>query len=188
MSEGLVHYKKIANFINSKKNVRAKGCVYRLEVGFPVFSHQGQTEIFGTLVSLNDCETLWKVLDEFHGYSPKTPEKSLHQRVEIEVTCDDGETHKAFVYAINPNKLPKSASLIEDGDWLRSIKEKEPLTQFLTTSQVNYIQKLGKSTGRDIVPINLDLYRELMSKGLIVDKGRRLALTHLGQEVFRYLD
>ena len=49
------------------------------------------------------------------------------------------------------------------------------------------ILKLGASSGRDIVPINLDIYRDLLNKGLIVDKGRRLALTNLGFDVYKYL-
>jgi len=57
----------------------------------------------------------------------------------------------------------------------------------LTAKQVNYIKKLGSSSGRDIVPIDMELYRELMKMELIVDKGRRLALTKLGKEVFSYL-
>jgi hypothetical protein len=33
----------------------------------------------------------------------------------------------------------------------------------------------------------MELYRELMKLELVVDKGRRLALSKLGQEVARYL-
>ena len=57
----------------------------------------------------------------------------------------------------------------------------------LTAKHVNYIKKLGTSSGRDVIPIDLDLYRELLKMELIIDKGRRLALSKLGQEVFRYL-
>ncbi len=57
----------------------------------------------------------------------------------------------------------------------------------LTEKQRLYIQKLGTTTGRKIVPIDLTLYRELMKLNLIEDKGRRVALTKLGTEVFRQL-
>lgn len=57
----------------------------------------------------------------------------------------------------------------------------------LTEKQRQYIVKLGNSSGRDILPINLDLYRELIKLELVKDKGRRLALTTLGQDVFRSL-
>ena len=62
-----------------------------------------------------------------------------------------------------------------------------PLSNKLSDSQKRYILKLGASSGRDIVPINLDIYRDLLNKGLIVDKGRRLALTNLGFDVYKYL-
>ena len=40
----------------------------------------------------------------------------------------------------------------------------------------------------DIIPIDdLTLYRELMKLELIVDKGRRLALSSLGKEVYNHL-
>ncbi len=53
----------------------------------------------------------------------------------------------------------------------------------LSLRQANYVKKLGQISGRDILPIDLDLYRELMKLGLIIDKGRRLALTDLGKKV-----
>ena len=57
----------------------------------------------------------------------------------------------------------------------------------LTQRQIAYIKKLGGTTGRDIVPIDLDLYRQLMKMELIVDKGRRLALSKRGKELYEYL-
>lgn len=61
------------------------------------------------------------------------------------------------------------------------------LTESFWERQKSYVQKLGLTLGREIVPIDLPLYRELMNLELIVDKGRRLALSKLGQEVYRYL-
>ena len=57
----------------------------------------------------------------------------------------------------------------------------------LSEQQKNYIIKLGGSRGRDVVPINLGLYRELMQLDLIVDKGRRLALTKRGKDIYQDL-
>jgi len=53
----------------------------------------------------------------------------------------------------------------------------------LNPRQASYVKKLGQITGRDVLPIDLDLYRELMKLGLIIDKGRRLALTELGKRI-----
>jgi gamma-glutamylcyclotransferase (GGCT)/AIG2-like uncharacterized protein YtfP len=187
MTEGRVHYGRVAEFVKETSSAFLKGSAYRLESGYPVFSSDGIDLVPGTLLRLDAPSTLWKVLDELNGCSPANPDKSLFHRVTTLAEVD-GKSVECQVYVVNPCKLPRSASKIAGGDWLGDISEREPMVTLLTTNQRNYIQKLGRSTGRDIVPINLDLYRELMNKGLIVDKGRRLALTSLGQEVFRYLE
>jgi hypothetical protein len=93
----------------------------------------------------------------------------------------------AQVYVLNPMRLPTDSILIKDGDWQTDLKVSPALPAKLTDKQRTYVQKLGASSGREIVPIDLTLYRELMNLELIVDKGRRLALSKLGQEVYRYL-
>lgn len=60
------------------------------------------------------------------------------------------------------------------------------LSAKLSPEQRQYLRKLGSATGRQVVPINLRLYRELLNLELIVDKGRRLALSKLGHEVIRF--
>ncbi len=189
LSQGMVHYTRIANHIESHVEATTEGSVYRLEVGFPVFVNQGTTPVSGFLLTLSPTNVLHKLLDEFHGYSAVAPDQSLFIKTPIIVNVEGvGEPVSTQTYSMNPLKLPRTAVLINDGDWMKSMNERAPMTQNLTPNQKTYIQRLGRSTGRDIVPINLDLYRELMNKGLIVDKGRRLALTALGQEVYRYLE
>ncbi len=63
----------------------------------------------------------------------------------------------------------------------------EKLKNDLSEKQMDYILRLGKVSGREIVPIDLQLYRELMNLEIIVDKGRRLALSKLGHEIYRFL-
>lgn len=186
--DGQVHYRKIQPFVESKTPAKALGSVYRLEVGYPVFLANNQALVNGYLVQLAESDSVMPLLDEFHGYNSKNPEKSLFVRTVLTVQLEGGESVSTFVYAINPNRLPKTAKLISDGDWEKDFKSALPITHSLTENQRRYVSKLGASSGRDIVPINLELYRELMNKGLIVDKGRRLALTSLGKEVFRYLE
>ena len=109
-------------------------------------------------------------------------------RVEKPVMVDGGKKPvTTFVYVLNKMRLPKEATLIEGGDYRACMMVQPPLSNQLTDSQRRYILKLGASSGRDIVPINLDIYRDLLNKGLIVDKGRRLALTNLGLDVYRFL-
>ncbi len=185
--KGMVHFSKIESFVSSIESAATKGSVYRLEVGFPVFMNSGDTPIQGQIFSLHSTEITMGFLDEFHGYSIKNPEKSLHFRTVCPVVDSSGQTLEVLVYSLNPAKLPKSARLISDGNWQQDFETTPPMTIDLTERQRSYVQRLGSSSGRDIVPINLELYRELMNKGLIVDKGRRLALTRLGLEVYKYI-
>lgn len=188
LCEGMVHFSKIQNFIESSIFARIQGSAYRLKVGFPALLKEGRDLIPGQLVELKGSEILIGLLDEFFGFNRLDPEKSLYCRDEIEV-YPEGTTDavKAWAYFLSPTKLPMNAVRIPGGDWRKSLQEKPSLIEQLTEKQTSYIQRLGKSIGREIVPIDLALYRELMNLELIVDKGRRLALSKLGQEVFRHL-
>ncbi|MES2769138.1 MAG: gamma-glutamylcyclotransferase family protein [Bdellovibrionota bacterium] len=188
LARGNIHYSKFFNEENITPNVFVKGSAYRLEVGYSVISTQGSQRVPGDLIKCNRSDVLLSLLDQFHGFSFKIPEKSLFLRMETDVYLDNGFTEKAYVYSINPLKLPKTAKLIESGNWMEDFAQNPPLTEKLKDREKEYIRKLGNSSGRDIVPIQLDLYRGLMNMGMIVDKGRRLALSKLGQEVFRYLE
>ncbi len=186
--EGMVHFSKIQNFVESSVFARVKATAYRLKVGFPALVKGGGDLVPGQLVEMKGSELLIGLLDEFYGFNRMDPEKSLYTREEVDVYPEGSSISvKAWVYFLSPLKLPVNAAVINGGDWQRSLAEQPALTDKLTEKQTAYIQKLGKSSGREIVPIDLTLYRELMNLELIVDKGRRLALSRLGQEVFRHL-
>lgn len=188
LSEGMIHFSKIQNFVESLSFARIKATAYRLKVGYPVLTKGGSDLVPGQLVELKSSELLLSLLDEFYGHSRYDSDKSLCSREEVDVyTEGSSEPVKAWAYFLSPLKLPVNASLIQGGDWKRSIEEQPVLTSKLTERQATYIQRLGRTTGREIVPIDLTLYRELMNLELIVDKGRRLALSKLGQEVYRHL-
>jgi gamma-glutamylcyclotransferase (GGCT)/AIG2-like uncharacterized protein YtfP len=187
MSEGLVHFDKIKDYVVSSVSAKTKGFAYRLKVGFPVLLQNGQDLIPGYLIKIKAPDLLMSFLDQFHGVNRDDESKSLYFRREIEIYTEFG-IQKAFCYLLNPAKLPKDAVKIPNGDWISSLKGEPTLLEKLNERQKHYISKLGKVVGREIVPINdLSLYRELMNLELIVDKGRRLALSKLGHEVFRYL-
>lgn len=187
MSEGMVHYPKIADFVQCAQEARIRGRCYRLKVGFPVVTDEAEDLIPGQLLTVvADSTLLLTLLDEFHGVKPQEPEKSLFFRREVDVQSGDG-VEKAWVYLANPRKISLGAKVIEGGDWRQTLESEPVLTEKLTDRQKQYIQRLGASTGREIVPIDLALYRELMNLEMIVDKGRRLALSKLGHEVYRYL-
>jgi gamma-glutamylcyclotransferase (GGCT)/AIG2-like uncharacterized protein YtfP len=186
LSEGMVHFNKIKDFIESSEAATTLGTAYRLKVGFPVVLLTGSDTIGGFLVQLRVTDLLVNLLDEFFGFNKLDESKSLYFRREIAVEVQ-GQVQKAWAYVLNPSKLPKSAVRIEGGNWQDSLAKEPALTDTLTERQKHYIKKLGSSTGREIVPIDLPLYRELMNLEMIVDKGRRLALSKLGNEVYRHL-
>lgn len=187
MTEGMVHFSRISNFIESLKPARIEGSAWRLKVGFPALMEDGLDRIDGQFVELRGGDLLLALLDEFHGYNSLDPVKSLYLRRSRMVDTAGGQ-EEAWVYFLNPLKKPTSATLILGGNWRRSLEEQPALTAKLTDRQRSYLMKLGAASGRDIVPINdMSLYRELMNLELIVDKGRRLALSKLGQEVYRHL-
>ncbi|MBX9766659.1 MAG: gamma-glutamylcyclotransferase [Bdellovibrionales bacterium] len=189
LSEGMVHFQKISGFLLDSKPAKAKGTVFRLEVGYPVFSHIGNDIIHGHLFEIKNDDMVQALLDSFHGVHPKNPERSVYFRELLQVENAEGQHEQVIVYSVNLKKLPDSTKRIEGGNWNRDFTENPPMTFQLSDRQKEYIRKLGQSSGRDIVPIkDLELYRQLMGRGLIVDKGRRLALTRLGQDVFRYLE
>lgn len=184
---GMVNFKKIENFILDARPARVKGSVLRLPVGYPAMVEEGDDVIEGELLTLKPSEVLLAMLDEFHGFSPMQTDKNLHFKQSVEVELGPGETVMAHRYVINPSKMPKGTVLIQGGDWKSSLSQVAPLPERLTDVQIEYVNKLGSSKGREIVPIKLDLYRQLMSLELIVDKGRRLALSKLGKDVYKYI-
>lgn len=186
LTEGMVHYQRIQEFIRDRQEAWLTGTAYRLEVGFPVVVAQGSDRIPGQLLQVEGPALLWELLDRFHGVHPQDPSKSLFYRQDAQVMTAQG-SESALVYFFNPTRLNSNAVVIENGDWLRQMREKPALTENLSERQKDYIRRLGATKGREIIPIDLPLYRELVNLEIIVDKGRRLALTKLGHEVCRYL-
>jgi gamma-glutamylcyclotransferase (GGCT)/AIG2-like uncharacterized protein YtfP len=186
-AEGFVHFEKIKNFVVDSLPAQILAQAFRLKVGFPVIVEGGEDAIPGYLVTLRVSDFLIGLLDQFHGVVCDDEKKSLFFRKQVRVLSPQGE-ETAWTYVLNPAKLPKNAMRILGGDWLTSLRAEPALTEKLTERQKHYISRLASVTGREIIPINdLSLYRELMNLELIVDKGRRLALSKLGYEVFRYL-
>ena len=187
LMKGMVHHNKLASFVKDLKPASCEGALYRLPVGYPAMV-EGPGTVKGEILTLNSFKDIIKIIDEFEGFSPTNPEKGLYSRLEKPVLVDGAKKPSTcFVYVLNSSRLPKDAVAIASGDYRASMAAQPPLSTQLTDSQKRYILKLGASSGRDIVPINLDIYRDLLNKGLIVDKGRRLALTGLGIDVYRFL-
>ncbi len=187
-TEGMIHFEKLMPFVVSYEPASINATIYRLPIGFPVLVDQPQQKIAGQLIELHVDQTLLAILDTFYGVRPNDPQKGLHSRSTVMAKKASGESELAQVYFFNPKKLNSKAELITDADWRKSLNENPPLPLQLSDKQKMYVMKLGAVKGRDIVPINdLTLYRELMKLELIVDKGRRLALSSLGKEVYNHL-
>lgn len=183
---GMPHYPKLEPFVESVEAGAAVGSVYRAPSGLIAFSSSGAQKVEGALVSLRSPELALAVLDAYHGVAPGRPEAGLYARGVVEVSAASGRV-EAAVYEMNPRRLSPGARPIADADWRASLAQKAPLYARLTERQKAYVLKLGSAGARAVVPIDLQLYRELLSLELVADKGRRLALTSLGQEVARML-
>lgn len=186
-SEGQIHFGKIENYIHSTCDAHILGSCYRTPIGFPIVFDEGCDQIPGQLIHLEISTVVEAFLDELHGYNPQDLTKSLTHKKSVLVHKNSDESVYAEVYFLNPAKKTKALTPIIGGDWRESLRQNPALPLKLTDRQKTYVTKLGASTGRDIVPIDLVMYRELMNLELIVDKGRRLALSKLGQEVYGYL-
>ena len=192
-TEGMFHFQKLRPFVVSYETASVRASVYRTQIGFPVLmaensSNSESDQILGQLVELKCDETLLALMDTLHGINASDVSKGLHYRSQVLVTKKTGESEMAQVYYFNPKKLSSKAVKIEGGIWQTNLQEMPALPEQLSEKQRTYVLKLGSAKGRDIVPINdLSLYRELMKLELIVDKGRRLALSSLGKEVYNHL-
>ena len=182
-----VHFNKIQSLVQSHQAAHVEGRCYRTPVGFPLVLEEGGDSIPGDLMSLNLSPVMEAFLDECYGHNPMDPESSLTHKKLISVKLANGGSVIATAYFLNPLKKTAQLSQIEGGNWRDYLLQNPPLPERLNERQRTYVAKLGACAGRDIIPIDLVLYRELMNLELIVDKGRRLALSKLGQEVYRHL-
>lgn len=182
----MAHHKLIEDAVVESQSASALGSVYRLEVGYPAYCSKGEHEIAGDLVQIKNTDLIWPLLDQFFAYKKDKADKSVFIRERIKVKTAGGKEIEAYTYGLNPLKIPKAAKEIVDANWRQDLENNQPWTDLLTAEEATYIQKLGKCTGRDIVPYT-PLTRDLEKRGIVVDKGRRPALTKLGKEIFQFL-
>lgn len=184
-----VHYPKIKQLILVEKPAFVKGLVYRLRCGYPALIPGPVGDLIsGTLCELEVPESYVAILDQLMQFDPSHPQKSLFLRQSVEVQVDNFSHVRAETFCLNPKKKTTAHKIITGGDWRRDMQEDPPVTQFLKDRHKAYIHKLARLKGRDILPIKLDLYRELMNLEMIVDKGRRLALTSKGKEAAHFME
>lgn len=180
--EGQKCFARFQNLILSKVPAQTRGGLYQLSCGLTLLHPEGESTVSGTLVDLKMEEAHWPLIDAINGYNASQPQKSLLLRKDVMVKTTDNETVSAFAYCLNDQVKSTARPLMD-------VVAVSPsgLIDRLTDRQQLYLRKLSQAKGREIVPVDMALYRELMSLELIVDKGRRLALTTLGQEVSLFL-
>jgi gamma-glutamylcyclotransferase (GGCT)/AIG2-like uncharacterized protein YtfP len=185
---GFCQFKKISNFAVAREPAQIRATAYSDQFGYPLVFNDGVDLIEGELLELDLSHVQVAFLDEMMGYNPLNPEQSLFVRQEAQVTTAECSSEKAWVYFTQPQHWPLSgAHKIEQGDWKGYLQQKPALPETLSERQKTYILKLGSVASRDVVRIDLNLYRELMNLELIIDKGRRLALTKKGQDIYRFI-
>lgn len=185
--EGQKCFPRFKNFITSSRPAYVKGNLYKLSCGLPLLAPGGEDVISGNLVELEIADSYWAIIDALNGFNALNPKKSLIVRQAVEVHLPESAPVQAQAYSINADKKVQGLELVPGGEWQTCMSSPQALIERLTDRQKTYIQKLSQAKGREIVPVDMALYRELMSLELIVDKGRRLALTHLGQEISLFL-
>lgn len=187
--EGQKCFSRFQNFIKSSQSAYVTGSLYKLSCGLPLLTPQGDKMIPGRLVELDVADSYWPILDALNGYNASVgPKKNFIVRQTLNVILPEADVVVAQAYCLSSERKTESCQEIEVADLVADgqIFEKS-LVDKLTERQKTYIQKLSQAKGREIVPVDLALYRELISLELIVDKGRRLALTNLGHEVSLFL-
>lgn len=179
---------RFRNFIVKKEKAYTKGSLHVLSCGLGLMSTEGDSLIPGTLVELDMPESSLSVLDVLSGFDITAPKKSFVRRQAITVSLLEAQPVETQTYCLNSEKKIAGLRKLEAAELeVYFTQPKESLLDKLTERQKTYIQKLAQAKGREIVPVDMALYRELMSLELIVDKGRRLALTRLGSEISLFL-
>lgn len=189
LGPGLVQTEKFVRNgakILSRRPVTITSGVVRLASGM-VVAIEGGSAVSGDQLEISAPQAAWSIFEEWHGVSHLVPDQGLCRPIKKTAETDDGSSTEVIVYEFSLDRLPPSALHVVDGKWREVINQRPGLVQILTPRQKEYIRKLANCSGRDVVPIDLNLYREFLRLEVAVDKGRRLALTTLGQEVNRWL-
>jgi gamma-glutamylcyclotransferase (GGCT)/AIG2-like uncharacterized protein YtfP len=89
---------------------------------YPAAIPATDSKVWGEVHQLRDVDAVLAALDEIEGYRPDQPDTSLYRRVEADVTFDDGQVARAWIYFYNA-PLGR-AQRIESGDYLEHLKVK----------------------------------------------------------------
>lgn len=181
-------YSRFKDFIVQSQIAKVRGSLQLLSCGMGLLDPQGEAWIPGQWVELEAPESYLPLLDTLCGFDPQSLKKSFVVRKTVPVFLASDTLVDAEAYCLNSEKKMVGDRFLSDKEIQDGLaRAKGSLIDKLTERQKTYIQKLAQAKGREIVPVDMALYRELMTLELIVDKGRRLALSKLGTEISWFL-
>ena len=76
---------------------------------------KGDGEVHGELHVFKNPEAIQDIFDRIEGYNSENPKKGLFDRVEVEVSLENGSTETATIYVFNGD--PSDSDEIESGVW-----------------------------------------------------------------------
>lgn len=187
-SEGQPCHGRFKNFIKKSEPAQVKASVFKLQSGLCLLLNEGAQWVSGSAVELEMDESHWPLFDALNGYNQSLASKNFIIKETVSAHTAEGLQILLSTYCLNPEKKHQTLGEVSEVE-LQNISALpfQSLVEKLTDRQRTYIHKLSKARGREIIPVDMALYRELMCLELIVDKGRRLALTNLGVEVSHFL-
>ncbi|WP_435877070.1 gamma-glutamylcyclotransferase family protein [Streptomyces acidicola] len=107
----------------SEEHARMRGLVLYEGPGYPYAVEEADGVVAGEVVTARPeaYDELLRALDRLEDYVPGDP-RNLYDRVDQEVTREDGTVLRAWVYVAAPAvaaRLRTHGKLIESGDWRR---------------------------------------------------------------------
>jgi gamma-glutamylcyclotransferase (GGCT)/AIG2-like uncharacterized protein YtfP len=97
-----------------------KAALFDLGIYPAAIPAEDHSRVWGEVYETTDPQAVLAVLDEIEGHRPNEPDRSLYNRLLVDVTLDDGRVEKAWAYFYNA-PLGR-AQRIESGDYLEHLR------------------------------------------------------------------
>jgi gamma-glutamylcyclotransferase (GGCT)/AIG2-like uncharacterized protein YtfP len=87
---------------------------------YPAAVPATDSRVWGEVFEMTDAPKVLNALDRIEGYRPAEPDRSLYNRVQVDVAMDDGRTEHVWVYFYNAplGRAPR----IPSGDYVEHLK------------------------------------------------------------------
>lgn len=122
LREGFFNYDKyLKGKVLRKTEGKTKGKLYHMPYkNYPALL-DGDNDVYGEIMILDDYENTIKALDELEGYNGPNNTLNEYEKkiVDIKETCS-GEIRKCYIYAYNVDndfRFQKESVYIKNGNW-----------------------------------------------------------------------